>query len=125
MNTGALWNYAYYINVAGDTFENCKFCIIYDLDPDTGTPESEMGIIDINGGVVFFGGSLPATTLVQDSQNLLFAHHNGGLPFITAPSHTPFDPDVEGEYNIALVAKDASDNEIGRAEIVVEVLEPR
>ena len=111
---GSLWNFAYY--VSGDTL-GYNFKLFYDVDPSAGT----------DYGVVTAGGGGAAAVTTQDSQNLMFNLGQSSFQYatgFTAPTGT-FDPNVDGQYNFALVAYSAAtDLEAGRSSINVIVGQP-
>lgn len=117
---GALWNFAYYINVEGGgrTIEDLQFNLYYDFDPGEDTAIADLGIIDVTAGVALFS---PGATLAEGSENLLFDFlETPSFPFdslITPPAGS-FDPDAMGEYNFAIVA---SDPETGFAVEIVAI----
>lgn len=43
-------------------------------------------------------------------------------PFLTPPAYPSFDPNVSGEYSFALILRDFSGNELGRAAILVNAV---
>jgi len=120
---GATWNFAFFMKIeGGGTFDDYQFDVLYDFDPGAGTDEADHGILDINAAILAGGGTLSDFTLVQGSQNSLFGFLNdGSLPFITPPSFSPFDPNVQGEYSFALITSQ-DEAELGRSAIVVNVV---
>jgi hypothetical protein len=111
---GSFWNFDYY--VSGDT-QGYNFELFYDVDPGAGT---DYGIVSAGGG-----GAAKVTT--QDSQNLMFNLRQSSFEYatgFTAPTGT-FNPNVDGEYNFALVAYSAATGlEVGRSSINVIVGQP-
>ncbi|GMW06604.1 MAG: hypothetical protein AMXMBFR8_14010 [Nevskiales bacterium] len=103
--TGALWNFGYYISVAGtdpnfDKFDDFTFTLYYDFDPGVGTAFGSLGKIDINNALT--AASIPpaSVTLAQDSQNLMFSGFSTPLPLtVMPPVYGPFNPNATGEYN--------------------------
>lgn len=105
---GALWNFGYYISVAGtdpnfDKFDDFTFTLYYDFDPGVGTAFGSLGKIDVNNALL---GALPvpippsSVTLAQDSQNLMFSSFSTPVPLtVTPPVYGPFNPNATGEYN--------------------------
>ena len=106
VNQGALWNFAYYINVAGGgKLSDYTFTLYYDFDPGVNTAFGTLGNINVNNALLATGyPGYPATaTLVQDSENLLFnffATPVAGI--VTVPTIGAFNPNVPGEYNFYL-----------------------
>jgi hypothetical protein len=101
---GALWNFAFYISVAGPgaDFADYTFTLYYDFDPGANTLFADLGTIDVNNSITLLGGDPATTTLAQDSQNLLFGFLGGVPPLpgvIDRPTYGPFDPNATGEYN--------------------------
>ncbi len=102
---GALWNFGYYINVAGtnpdfDDFGDFTFTLYYDFDPGAGTSFGDLGKININNALLASSISPSSVTLLQDSQNLLFSGLSTAVSGVVAPPiYGPFDPDALGEYN--------------------------
>lgn len=115
---GALWNFAFYVNVTGTLASPWSFDVLYDFNPGANTPESSLGAIHL-------GNTLGA----DDSQNLLFAYLDGStaigglaatLGFTTPPTGS-FNPNADGEYSFALIARDVTGAEVGRSAITVNV----
>ena len=100
---GSLWNFAYYINVggtAGTHFSDYTFTLYYDFDPGVGTLLSSLGTINVNNAIIAAGGNPATTTLVQDSQNLMFGFLAAPFPsVIVPPTFGAFNPNALGEYN--------------------------
>lgn len=102
---GALWNFAYYISVSGtdpnfNDFADFTFTLYYDFDPGAGTLFGSLGTINVNNAIIGAGGNPATTTLLQDSQNLLFSGFSTPVPFVVAPpAYGPFNPNALGEYN--------------------------
>ena len=100
---GALWNFAYYINVAGGgKLSDYTFTLFYDFDPGANTAFGTLGNVNVNNALLAGGyPGYPATaTLYQDSQNLLFSGFS--TPFagiVTVPTFGAFNPNALGEYN--------------------------
>ena len=118
-----LWNFDFFMEIVGGTFADCKFCLLYDLDPSTTNSEASLGKIDFNAVVVAFGGTLASTTLIQDSQNSTFGFLAGPLnSWLTPPSLTPFNAAATGEYSFELLAKTNADVELGRTSMKVKVV---
>ena len=118
-----LWNFDFLMEIVGGTLADCKFCLLYDLDPSTTNSEASLGKIDFNAAVVFFGGTLASTTLIQDSQNSTFGFLAGPLnSWLTPPSFTPFNAAATGEYSFELLAKTNAGVELGRTSMKVKVV---
>ncbi len=100
---GALWNFNYYINIDSttETLADYDITLFYDFDPAFDNGPAGLGTINITNAIL--GGSAPTTTtLVEDSQNLMFgflASDIAGL--INAPAGS-FDPNALGEYNFGI-----------------------
>ena len=103
VNQGALWNFAYYINVAGGgKLSDYQFTLYYDFDPGVNTAFGTLGNINVNNALLATGyPGYPATaTLVQDSENLLFNFLATPVPgIVTVPTVGAFNPNALGEYN--------------------------
>lgn len=103
---GALWNFAFYIDVAGGgKLSDYNFTLYYDFDPGANTPFAQLGSVNINNylGAISFPGYPATATLFQDSQNLLFSQFS--TPFagiVTVPTIGSFNPNALGEYNFYL-----------------------
>ena len=98
--TGALWNFNYYINIdsATETLSDYQIDLFYDFDPAFDNGPSGLGVIDVTTAIA----SAPDTTLVEDSQNLMFGYLATGISgVVTAPGGT-FDPNALGEYNFGI-----------------------
>jgi hypothetical protein len=102
---GALWNLNYFLRVEGlngatPVLTDYQFNIYYDFEPGADTPIGSLGVIDVTASILAFGD--PAATLVEDSQNLLFAFLAADAPpFVLAPGGA-FDPNVVGEYSFGI-----------------------
>ena len=102
---GALWNFAYYISVNGtdpqfNDFGDFTFTLYYDFDPGAGTAFASLGRINVDNAILAVGGNPSTTTLVQDSQNLLFSSFATPIPgVVVPPAFGPFNPNAIGEYN--------------------------
>jgi hypothetical protein len=115
---GALWNFAWDVNVVGAT--TYSFEVKYDFDPAAGTDEAAHGTLYLS--------SVP--TGPKDSQNLHFDFLDGSTPIgilanlvgITDPPIGSFDPNASGEYSFALIARNSAGAEVGRSAIHVNVL---
>jgi hypothetical protein len=118
---GALWNFAFYIDLGSNDFADYGVQLLYDFGPAADTDESDLGVLDFNALIAtsFDPGTI---SKVEGSENLLFGYlANGSLPFITVPTPSSFSPYASGEYSFALVATDLAGNELGRAAINVNV----
>lgn len=117
---GALWNFAWDIDVSGALPASYQFTLLYDFNPAAGTSESAHGSINLSH---LLYGSL------DGSENLLFSFLDGTTPNgalaqavgLTAPPSGSFDPNVNGEYTFALIASQGG-NELGRSAIRVNVV---
>ncbi len=102
---GALWNFAYYINVSGtdpafNDFADFTFTLYYDFDPGAGTAFGSLGTINVNNALIGLGYTPSTITLAQDSQNLMFSAFSTSVPFTVAPpAYGPFNANATGEYN--------------------------
>lgn len=120
---GATWNFDYFMQISGGgSFADYQFDLFYDFDSGVDTDQSDHGVLDFNTAITALGGDTSATTLVEDSQNLLFGFlADDSLSFITAPAGS-FDPGASGEYSFALTVSDANGDELGRSAIHVQVV---
>jgi hypothetical protein len=107
---GALWNFAYYIDVAGGgNLSNYSFALNYDFDPGTGTSQSALGTININNALVAQSINPASLTNLQGSENLLFSIYTTGFAgVITPPTYASFNPNAPGEYSFYLTASNNS-----------------
>lgn len=99
---GALWNFAFYISTTGPgvDFADYTFTLYYDFDPGANTLLADLGTININNAIIGAGGNPATTTLLQDSQNLMFASFATPIPFVVdTPTVGSFNPNAAGEYN--------------------------
>jgi hypothetical protein len=127
LTVGALWNFDFYANVAGnvdhpnDNVSTYSFKLYYDFDPAAGTPKSSLGVLNLNNANISVGGS-PTTQTIQDSENLDFAFLAASIPGITTPPTgvTSFDPNASGEYSFILEV-DQDGRELGESDITVDV----
>ena len=103
---GALWNFAYYINVAGGgKLSDYTFTLYYDFDPGVNTAFGTLGNVNVSNYLTAIGypGYPAIATLVQDSQNLLFSGFSTTVPgIVTVPTIGAFNPNALGEYNFYL-----------------------
>ncbi|MEX2670949.1 MAG: hypothetical protein WD294_02440 [Phycisphaeraceae bacterium] len=101
---GALWNFAYYIEIADALqapISAYTFELLYDFDPGENTPESELGRISFD----LVGFEQQGGALLEDSQNLMFGFlADDSLPGVDPPAYAAFDPDAAGEYSFGLRA---------------------
>jgi len=128
MTEGALWNFSYFMSIEGGaTFADFDFKVLYDFDPGANTPEANLGVIDINAGIIFNDGITPgnpgAVTLVEDSQNLNFNFLSASFLNIIIPPTgiTSFDPNAAGEFSFILTVAETGLPEFARAAIDVQV----
>lgn len=109
----ARWNFGWYVHNPGSTWYTVE--LRYDFDPGTGTDEANHGVFR----------QLIGQGTYQDSWNL-------GMAFlatpaiwltgsVTPPTHGSFNPNVNGEYTIALILRNLQNAELGRAAIRVNV----
>ncbi|MEM1098095.1 MAG: PEP-CTERM sorting domain-containing protein [Planctomycetota bacterium] len=112
---GSTWNFNFYIEVDDPNgtlaVNDFQVDLLYDFDPAADNTAGDLGKIDItnsiNAELLAAPPGTPAPTVVQDSQNLFFGFLANDIPgFIDAPVGT-FDPNVNGEYTIALQVTDA------------------
>jgi hypothetical protein len=100
---GALWNFNYYINIDSttETLADYDITLFYDFDPAFDNGPVGLGTINIKNAIL--GGPNPlTTTLVEDSQNLMFGFLASDVAgVINAPAGT-FDPNAFGEYNFGI-----------------------
>ncbi len=106
---GALWNFNFYINIDSttETLADYDIQIFYDFDPAFDNGPAGLGTINLTNAIL--GGPNPlTTTLVEDSQNLMFNFLAAGIPFVVAPpAFGPFDPNALGEYNFGIQVSQA------------------
>ncbi|MEM9751761.1 MAG: PEP-CTERM sorting domain-containing protein [Planctomycetota bacterium] len=111
---GSTWNFNFYIEVDDPNgtlaVNDFQVDLLYDFDPAADNTVGDLGRINItnaiNADLAANPGTLPPT-VTEGSQNLFFsflANDIAGL--IDAPVGT-FDPNVNGEYTIALQVTDA------------------
>jgi hypothetical protein len=125
---GALWNFDFYANVVGNTdhpnsnVSQYTFKLYYDFDPATGTPQSSLGVQNLNTVANTLNGSTFTGNTIQDSENLLFPYlaTDSGPLGVTAPTGS-FDPNATGEYSFILEV-DQDGQELGEADITVDVV---
>ncbi len=105
-NEGALWNFNYYIEVdgPGKSITDYQFDLFYDFDTAPDNAIGTLGSIDLTASTAAL--SPPGTTVVQDSQNLLFGFLATPVPGFLSPPAGAFDPDALGEYNFAITVTD-------------------
>jgi hypothetical protein len=100
---GALWNFNYYINIDSttETLADYDITIFYDFDTAYDNGPAGLGTIDVTSAIL--GGPAPTTTtLVEDSQNLMFNFLATGVPGIVDAPAGSFDPNALGEYNFGI-----------------------
>jgi hypothetical protein len=117
---GALWNFAWDIDVLGASASSYKFTLLYDFNPGVGTADSAHGSINLSNPFASQDGS----------ENLLFSYLNDStingmlaesVGLVVAPNGS-FDPNANGEYTFALIAANSSGTELGRSAIRVNVV---
>ena len=102
---GALWNWNYFIrveNMSGGSpqLTDYQIDLYYDFDPAFDNALPTLGRIDVTASLL--ATAPPGTTLVEDSQNLLFGFLSvDAPPFVDAPGGS-FDQNALGEYNFAI-----------------------
>ena len=104
---GALWNFNYYINIdsPGETLADYEITLFYDFDPAFDNGPTGLGTINVTNAIL--GSTTPGTTLVEDSQNLMFGFLATDLAgLINAPAGS-FDPNALGEYNFGIQVSQA------------------
>jgi hypothetical protein len=120
--TWARWNFGWYASSSGSG--NYLLELRYDFDPGFGTVESLLGKILIPLGPPPLG----LGTLLENSWNLGMTFLGTSTPpWVTPPpyplpSNPSFDPNVSGEYSFALILRDLSGKELGRAAILVNAV---
>lgn len=108
----ARWNFGWYIANAGSGSYFVE--LLYDFDPGTGTDSGDLGKT---------WSPLGSNTTVQDSWNLGMDFLDTSTPpFVIPPTYPSFDPNASGEYSFALILRDISGNELGRAAINVNAV---
>ena len=118
------WDFnVYAAGPVNSTFADIIFELRYDLDPGSGTPESQLGTVNLNGAL----GTPGAPAQVIASFNLLDnVFRIGTVPgVITPPTFRDFDADALGEYSFILTASTPSDSELARVAIDVNVGPPQ
>lgn len=114
----ARWNFAWYVKNNSATTPYIVD-LLYDFDPGAGTDQAQLGKVSF---------PLFPTVKAEDSWNLgmsflgMSATYISPPAIVTAPSYSPFDPSASGEYSFALILRDTSGNELGRAAINVNVV---
>ncbi|QDT69483.1 hypothetical protein MalM25_24220 [Planctomycetes bacterium MalM25] len=105
---GALWNWNIYIDVDGGakTLSDYQIDVFYDFDAAEDTLIGSLGSLNITNGIL--ASPTPMTTLVEDSQNLLFGFLASPLPGFVSPPAGAFDPNASGEYTFAITVSDPS-----------------
>lgn len=119
---GALWNFNYYIDIDGATFDDYDVNLYYDFDPGTDTDEADLGIVDFDE--LLSGLSLdPAQfTHLEGSENLFFGWlESAALTGVTAPSWPSFNAAAAGEYSFKLEVEGAPVDELWHAAVNVNV----
>lgn len=107
---GALWNWNYFIRVESTTggspqLTDYQIDLYYDFDPAFDNPLASLGRIDVTSTLL--ATAPPGTSLVEDSQNLLFGFLAADAPpFVDAPAGS-FDQNALGEYNFAIQVSSA------------------
>lgn len=106
---GALWNWNYFIRVEGlngatPVLTDYQIDLYYDFDTGSDTSIANLGRINVTN---FLLGSAPSTTLLEDSQNLMFGFLAAAVPGVIAPPAGSFDPNAAGEYNFAITVSRA------------------
>ncbi len=106
---GALWNWNFFIDISGPgVLADYQIDLYYDLDAAASADFSLAGLgkIDITAGIL--AGVDPFVTLVEGSQNNLFAFLGVDIPgILDAPDFTAFDPDAVGNYQYAITVSRA------------------
>ena len=103
-NTGALWNWNYYLKVEGSNgampvLTDYQINLYYDFNPSFDTPIGSLGVINVTNVLL---SSNPSATKIEGSENLMFAYLASSIPgFITAPAGA-FNPNAVGEYNFGI-----------------------
>jgi hypothetical protein len=104
LNQGALWNFNYYIDVAGGgNIEDYQIDIYYDFDPAAGTPLGSLGRIDVTAALILNSAT---ATRVEDSQNLLFGFLASGVAGYVFQPGGAFNPNVNGNYQFLITVSD-------------------
>lgn len=105
VNEGALWNFNYYMKVVGTNgatpvLADYQIDLYYDFNTGFDTPLGSLGKINVTNAIL--GSVTPGTTLVEDSQNLMFGFLASPIPGVITPPAGAFDPNALGEYNFAI-----------------------
>lgn len=103
-NEGALWNWNYFVDVAGGgTLGDYQIDIWYDLEAGEAREMGDLtglGRIDVTASL--FAQGLEGLTKIEGSENNLFAWlGTDALPFVDAPDFT-FDANAVGNYQFAI-----------------------
>jgi hypothetical protein len=108
-NTGALWNFNYYLKVEGfngatPVLADYQINLFYDFNTSFDTPIGLLGNINVTNVLL---STNPGSTLEEGSENLMFGYLTVPiLGFITPPAGA-FNPNATGEYNFGIqVSKD-------------------
>lgn len=103
-DTGALWNFNYYIDVSGPgKLADWDIKLYYDFNPAFDNGPVNLGVGNVTNGIL--ASANPLTQNVQGSENLMFSWLATSIPgFVTAPggAFTSFNPNAVGEYNFAI-----------------------
>jgi hypothetical protein len=115
--TWARWNFGWYASSTDSA--NYLLELQYDFDPGVNTDDTVLGKI-----IMPFGPTpLGLGTLLQNSWNLGMGFLDiSSPPWVTPPTYPSFDPNVSGEYSFALILRDLSGKELGRAAILVNAV---
>lgn len=117
----ALWNFGFYVNVAGATLGDYQFDLLYDFDPSAGTDELDHGVIDLSA--IIAANSASGGTTAEGSENLGFAYLASGIPgFVVPPTTSAFDPTAFGEYTFSLRASEIGGGVLGESAIQVNAV---
>lgn len=113
-DTGALWNFNYYIDVTGPGAKLADYDIsfFYDFDPAFDNGPTNLGVVNVTNLIL---ATNPLTTHEEGSENLMFNYLTVAVPGILTPpggAVTSFNPNATGEYNFAI--------QVGRAGWAVE-----
>ncbi|MEX2111601.1 MAG: PEP-CTERM sorting domain-containing protein [Pirellulales bacterium] len=103
-NTGALWNFNYYLKVEGSNgatpvLTDYQINLYYDFNPGFDTPIGLLGNINVTNVLL---ATNPSSTLEEGSENLLFGYLAVAVPGFLTPPPGAFNPNALGEYNFAI-----------------------
>ena len=119
---GALWNFNFFMQVEcvptveapcsapAPKLTDYTIDLFYDFDPAAAFSTDDMGKLDMDaliGAGAYPLGIASDAPLAQNSENLMFSWlatsvSDSGIDYVRAPTYTPFDPNVIGEYQFLM-----------------------